>query len=97
MADHRQADYFLGLLTQRRRVCDDRIGKYQRAIGIAEANGDLEGAGRFRPLLRIEQQDRQVVDGLIQNLHRRFPVRPPGEVWSNPRKAPLAVVEPVGE
>jgi hypothetical protein len=97
IADHRQADYFLGLLTQRRRVCDDRIGKYQQAIAIAEGNGDVEGAGRFRPLLRIEQQDRQVVDGLIENLHRRFPLRPPGEVRSYPRKAPLAVVEPVGE
>ena len=97
IADHRQADYFLGLLTQRRRICDDRIDKCQQAIAIAEGNGDVEGAARFRPLLRIEQQDRQVVDGLIENLHRRFPLRPPGEVRSYHRKAPLAVVEPVGE
>jgi len=87
-ADHRQAAYFLRLLTQSRRLSDDRINKYSRAVAGFEANGDAEGAAGFRRRLRTEERDRQVVDRMIENLHRRFPLRTPDEI---PRKAPLAV------
>jgi hypothetical protein len=42
-------------------------------------------------MARIEDQDRQILDGLIENLHRRFPVRAPGEAPQGPRRARLAV------
>jgi hypothetical protein len=86
-ADYLQAEYFLRLLAQSRRHSDHRIGEYQKAIAVAEAAGDKEGAGCLRRQARIEEQDRQTIDGLIENLHRRFPIRVPGGVPQVPRKA----------
>ncbi len=79
-ADHRQADYFVRLLTQNRRLVDHRIEEYQKAIATSEANGDIEAACSFRRMTRIEEQDRQTLDGMIEQLRRRFPRQPPGEV-----------------
>jgi hypothetical protein len=79
------------MLTQRRRLVEHRIDGYQKAIAISEANGDVESACGFRRMARIEEQDRQTLDGLIENLHRRFPLRPQGEVPPIPRRVPLAV------
>ena len=79
-ADHRQAEYFVRLLTQRRQLIDQRIDNYQRAIVIAEASGDTENVRGFRRMAGIEEQDRQTVRDLIENLRRRFPARAPGEV-----------------
>jgi hypothetical protein len=90
-ADQRQAEYFLRLLSQNRRVVDHRIDGYHKAIAVAEANGDTEGACGLRRMARIEEQDRNTLDGLIENLHRRFPARTAGEVSSIPPKARLAV------
>jgi hypothetical protein len=90
-ADHRQADYFLRLLTQSCRLIDRRIDEYRKAIATCEANGDVEGACGFRRLAYIEDQDRQTLDGLIENLHRRFPRRAPGKVPPIPRRARLVV------
>ncbi|HYB81632.1 MAG TPA: hypothetical protein VED43_08285 [Mycobacterium sp.] len=78
-ADRRQADYFVRLLTQSRRLVDHRIDEYQKAIAVSEANGDVEGAGNFRRIARIEEEDRQTLDGLIEKLRRRFPHRVPGQ------------------
>jgi hypothetical protein len=38
-------------------------------------------------LMQIEEQERQVVDELIDQLHQRFPRREPGEVPMIPRRA----------
>ncbi len=73
-ADQRQADYFLRLLTQNRRLIDQRIDGYHKAIAIAEAKGDAEGVSVFRRTARIEEHERNVLDAMIDNLHRRFPV-----------------------
>jgi hypothetical protein len=90
-ADQRQADYFLHLLTENRRLIDHRIVGHQKAIATAEANGDAEGACAFRRMARIDEQDRQTLDGLIENLHRRFLLRAPGQVPPIPRRARTAV------
>ena len=90
-ADHRQAEYFVRLLAQSRRLIDHRIGEYQKAIAIAEADGDAEGACGFRRMARIEEQDGRAVDGLIENLHQRFRLRASGEVSPLPRKTRLVV------
>jgi hypothetical protein len=90
-ADFLQAEYFLRLLAQSRRQSDHRIGEYQKAIVVAEAAGDTEGAGSLRRQARIEEQDRHTIDGLIEKLHRRFPIRVPGGVPQVPRKARLVV------
>lgn len=74
-ADQRQADYFVRLLAQRRCHIDHRIDEYHKAIVGAETVGDSEGAGGLRRMARTEEQDRKTVDGLIENLHRRFQVR----------------------
>jgi hypothetical protein len=71
-ADHRQADYFLGLLAQNRRLSEHRIGQYHKAIAICESNGDDEGAANFRRMVCNEEQDRQTLDGLIEKLRARF-------------------------
>jgi hypothetical protein len=73
-ADQRQADYFLRLLIQNRRLIDQRIDGYHKAIAVAEARGDAESAAVFRRTARVEEQERKALDGLIENLHRRFPV-----------------------
>lgn len=90
-ADHRQADYFLRLLTRNRRLVDQRIDEYQKAIALLEAKGDVEGACGFRRMAGIEEQDRQTLDGLIEKLHRRFPRRAQGEVSPIPRRAQFVV------
>jgi hypothetical protein len=89
-ADHRQADYYLRLLAQSRRLSEHRIEQYHKAIATSESNGDVEGAANFRRMVRIEEQDRQAVDGLIENLRRRFASAAPSEVPSIPRKARVA-------
>lgn len=74
-ADHRQADYFRRMLVQSRRQIDHRLGEYQKAIAAAEAAGDTEGAGTLRRMARGEERERQALDGMIENLQRRFPHR----------------------
>jgi hypothetical protein len=86
-ADHRQAEYFVRLLTQSRQQIDQRIDNYQRAIAISEASGETENVRGFRHMARIEEQDRQTVGDLIENLQRRFAVRAPGEDPQIPRRA----------
>jgi hypothetical protein len=90
MADHRQADYFLRLLAQSRRLSEHRIEQYHKAIAAFEANGDVEGAASFRRMVCSEEQDRETLDGLIENLRRRFASATPVEVPSIPRKARVA-------
>jgi hypothetical protein len=90
-ADQLQAEYFLCLLAQSRRHLDHRIGESQKAIATAEAAGDLDGARNFRRMARCEEQDRQTLDGLIENLHRRFGLRVPGEVSKIRRTARTVV------
>jgi hypothetical protein len=87
MADHRQADYFLRLLAQSRRLSEHRIDQYHKAIAAFEANGDAEGAASFRRMVCSEEQDRQTLEGLIENLRLRFASSAPSEVPSLPRKA----------
>jgi hypothetical protein len=86
-ADYLQAEYFLRLLSQSRRHIDHRIGEYHKAIAAAQAAGDTEGAATLRRMEHTEEQDRQTLEGLIQNLRRRFPVRAPGEAPQVPRGA----------
>lgn len=78
-ADHRQADYFLQLLTGRRRLVEQRIDEYQKAILNFEAGGDADAACNFRRMMRIEEQDRRTLDGMIDKLCRRFPRRVPSK------------------
>jgi hypothetical protein len=79
-ADQRQADYFLRLLNQNRCVVEHRIEGYHKAIASAEASGNTEGACGLRRMVRIEEREREMLSGLIENLHRRFPARTPAEV-----------------
>jgi hypothetical protein len=90
-ADQLQADYFRRLLAQSRLHIEHRLGEYHKAIATAEAVGDAEGACNFRRMARIEEQDRHILDGLIENLHRRFPGQKPGGVPQGPRRARPAV------
>jgi hypothetical protein len=43
----------------------------------------------LRRMVCAEEQDRQTLDRLIENLRRRFPVRAPGEVSQVPPGARL--------
>lgn len=84
-ADQRQADYFLRLLTANRRLLDQRIDGYRKAIAVAEARGDGESAIVFRRTARVEEQERKALDDLIEKLQRRFVVQPTAEVPRGPR------------
>jgi hypothetical protein len=84
-ADQLQADYFLQLLTQQRRLVEHRVDEYQKAILNFEANGDVDAACNFRRMMRIEEQDRQALDGMIEKLCRRFPRRVPSETPARKR------------
>ena len=90
-ADQRQADYFLRLLTQNRRLIDQRIDGYHKAIAVAEAKGDAESACVFRRTARIEEQERKALDRLIENLQRRFVVQPTAEDQPLPRGSRLVI------
>jgi hypothetical protein len=89
-ADRRQADYFLRLLAQSRRLSEHRIDQYRKAIAISESEGDVEGAANFRRMMCSEEQDRRTLDGLIEKLRERFAPGAPSEVPSIPRKARAA-------
>jgi hypothetical protein len=86
-ADHRQAVYFLGLLVQSIQEIDQRIEKYSGMIATAEARRDLAQIGRLRRQMNVDEQERRVLDGLIEDLQRRFPPSHPSEVPSIPRRA----------
>jgi hypothetical protein len=90
-ADRLQAGYFMRLLTQTRVRIGDRIDAYQKAISNSEASGDAEYVPGLRRMMRAEEQNRQAVEGLIENLQRRFPVRSPGEAPQIPWRARPAV------
>ena len=86
--DRRQAAYFLRLLTERCRQADDRINKYQRAIAVAEARGAVDYAGALGHPKRMEEQERQVLQGLIDRLQRRFSLSVSGEVPAVAQRGP---------
>jgi len=60
------------MLAQRRRLIDQRIEEYQRAIATAQAKGDADAVCGFGRLTSIEEHDRQMLDGMIDKLCRRF-------------------------
>lgn len=70
--DHRQAEYFVRLLTQSLSRIDQRIEKCRRAIAFSQAAGDIENVLGFRDLMSNEQEERRAVERLIANLLRRF-------------------------
>lgn len=80
VAEHGQTDYFLGLLTQICRRINHRVDKHQRASAIAEASGHADYACGARRMARIEDEDRQIIEGIIDHLQRGFPLCAPGEV-----------------
>ena len=86
-ADHREAERFLLLLTEIRRRVDHQIGLNWWAKALAEGGGYVDLADGLRRLMQIEEQERQVVDELIDQLHQHFPRREPGEVPMIPRRA----------
>ena len=89
-ADHLQADYFLHLLAGRRHLIDHRVDEYQKAVAAAEGNRDAEAACNFRRMVRLEIQDRQTVDGMIEKLQRRFIRQDGGDAPAAPQRTRLA-------
>ncbi len=88
-ADQLQADYFVRLLMQNRRLIDHRIDEYRKATAAAEAKGDAEGARAFRRLMLGDEHDRQSLDGMIDGLRRRFARRAPADVVPIARRTPV--------
>lgn len=71
-ADHRQAAYFVTMLSTHLRRIDRRIARCHVAIASAEVAGDVENIHGFRGLLEEEQQEREAVEVWLGNLRRRF-------------------------
>jgi hypothetical protein len=76
-SDQHQADYLLRQLDQICRRIDNRIDRYLRVSTLFEACGDVDYARTFRRLRSLEEQDRQILGELIDNVRRRFPPRAP--------------------
>ena len=79
VADQLQADYFVRLLAQNRRFIEQRLVDYQKAIVTAQASGDADAVCNLRRMARIDEQDRDNLDGMLDKLRRRFARRTPGE------------------
>jgi hypothetical protein len=79
-ADHQQAEYFVGLLSQSRELIDHRIDKYEKQVAISEASGDVENVRALWRMTVIEEEDRQLLSEMIDNLERRFRLRGSGGV-----------------
>ena len=77
-AGPREADYLVRMLNQILRRIDDRIERYLRLITIFEASDNVEYARTFRRLRLLEEEDRQILEGLIDDLLRRFLPRATG-------------------
>jgi hypothetical protein len=77
-ADHQQAEYFVGLLSQSRDLLDHRIDKYEGQVAISQASGDVENVRALRRMTVIEEKDRQLLSEMIDNLERRFRLRASG-------------------
>ncbi|GAA4535174.1 hypothetical protein GCM10023161_08260 [Mycobacterium paraffinicum] len=90
-ADHSQADYFVRLLSQNRRLIEHRLDDYQKAIVAAQANGDVDAVCNLRRMARIEEQDRDNLDGMLEKLRRRFARRTPGDPQALPARTRSAV------
>lgn len=71
-ADHRQAAHYIAVLNQHLRRIDRRIVKCLDAIASSVTAGDIDNIHGFRSLLKIEQQERRLVEGLLENLRSRF-------------------------
>ncbi len=90
-ADQLQAEYFVRLLSQNRRLIELRIGDYQKAIAAAQAGGDADAVCNLRRMARIEEQDRDNLDGMLEKLRLRFVRRSPGEAPARPPRPSSAV------
>lgn len=71
-ADQRQADYFLRLLHQNRRMVEHRIEGLRKSITGAEASHNAEGASGLRRQARMEEQECEALTAMIEKLQRRF-------------------------
>ena len=76
--DHLQADYFLRLLVPSCRQIARKIDQHQKALAIAETRGERDHAHRIRRTLRVDEQEHQILQALIDRLQQRFPVPPGG-------------------
>lgn len=90
-ADHGQVDYFLSLLTQICRRVNYRIDAYQRGGTRPEAGGSVDYDGGFRRMTCIEEPDRRMLEGLIDQLQQRSTPHDRGEVPPLSRRARLVV------
>lgn len=89
--DYGQVDYFLGLLTQICRRVNYRIDAYQRGGTRPEAGGYVDYDRGFQGMACIEEQDRRMLEGLIDRLQRRSTPQDRGEVPPLSRGARLMV------
>ena len=76
------------MLTRDSREIERRIGSYQAAMARYEARGDADYARWVRRQIRIEQQDRQILEWMTDNLRRRFTLRDQDEVSPPSRRGP---------
>ncbi len=77
MAEQCQPVDLQQLLDQICRRIDHRIERYRRVTALFEASGDVEYAWTFRRMTRVEEQDLQIFEGLLDDLQRRFAPRAP--------------------
>jgi hypothetical protein len=85
-ADHRQADYYLGLLNELCEDSDRKLAKLRAAVLRHESRGKADDARRCRRMIRTEQLEQNKVQHMIAGLHRRFS-RPPSAAAA-PARAP---------
>jgi hypothetical protein len=77
-ANQRDAEYLLHLLNQILRRIDNRIERYLRLGTIFDAGDKVDYTRTFQRLRLLEEQDREILEGLIDDVMRRFPPRATG-------------------
>jgi hypothetical protein len=79
-ADYGHTERVLNMLAQICRILNNRIDKYQRARVISEASGQSDYACGARRMARIEEEERRILEGIIDHLQRRSPLSASGKV-----------------
>ena len=68
-----EADYLVRVVNQILRRIDNRIERYHRLTAIFEASDNRDYSRTFERLRLLEEQDREILEGLIDDLMRQFP------------------------
>jgi hypothetical protein len=72
-ADRRQAAYFHRMLSEFCNEIDARVAGYHKILARYEVSGSRDDIRRVRRMIRAEENQRHMLDRMLDKLRRRFP------------------------